>query len=239
MIHHPAPFGKPQFIKEGVAKMKQVTSMSRLTNQLEKMFRALNHDFYNDELEMPVLTVTPTTKAYAHYTPWNAWQSKDEHKREINISSAYLDRPLEYICASLLHEMGHMYDDLILGVRDTSRGGTYHNKFFKKTAESHGLICTRTDKYGWSDTSTTLSDALVEWVLLHNEFREIELYRATPGLSAAGVGTRAADGSLIHTPGTAKSNSRRFICSKCGMLARTTRAARLICGDCMDVMVEN
>lgn len=35
--------------------MKQVTSMSRLANQLEKMFRLLNADFFNSELDMPII----------------------------------------------------------------------------------------------------------------------------------------------------------------------------------------
>lgn len=216
---------------------KQITSMTRLTGQLERMFKSLNESFYNGQLDMPIITVTPTARAYAHYTPWNAWESKGEHKREINISSAYLNRPLEYICASLLHEMAHMYNDTVLEVPDTSRGGTYHSKVFKQAAESHGLICTRTEKYGHSDTSTVLSDELIEWVLLHDEFREIELCRTTPGLIAIGVGSKAADGSApIST--TTRNNSRRFVCPKCSMIARTTRAARLICGDCMEVMEE-
>lgn len=217
---------------------KQIVSMARLTGQLERMFRALNHDFYHNELETPILTVTPTTKAYAHYTPWNAWQSNEEHKREINISSAYLDRPLEYICASLLHEMAHMYNDTVLGVQDTSRSGTWHNRRFAETANAHGLICTKTDRHGMSDTSSVLSDELIEWVLLHDEFREIEMCRIVPGVPASGMGARSADGSSISAKGTTKSNSRRFVCPKCGMIARTTRAARLICGDCLEVMEE-
>ena len=216
---------------------KQITSMTRLTGQLERMFKSLNESFYDGQLDMPIITVTPTARAYAHYTPWNAWESKGEHKREINISSAYLDRPLEYICGSLLHEMAHMYNDTILEVSDTSRGGTYHSRVFKQAAESHGLICTRTEKYGWSDTSTTLSDELIEWVLLHDEFREIELCRTIPAFATIGVGSKAADGST-PTSTVAKNNSRRFVCPKCGMIARTTRAARLICGDCMEVMEE-
>ena len=99
---------------------KQITSMTRLTGQLERMFKSLNESFYDGQLDMPIITVTPTARAYAHYTPWNAWESKGEHKREINISSAYLDRPLEYICGSLLHEMAHMYNDTVLEVSDTS-----------------------------------------------------------------------------------------------------------------------
>ncbi len=211
--------------------------MTRLTGQLERMFKSLNESFYDGQLDMPIITVTPTARAYAHYTPWNAWESKGEHKREINISSAYLDRPLEYICGSLLHEMAHMYNDTVLEVSDTSRGGTYHSKVFKQAAESHGLVCTRTEKYGWSDTSTILSDELIDWVLLHDEFREIELCRTVPGLIAVGVGVKAADGSAPAITAT-RNNSRRFVCPKCGMIARTTRVARLICGDCMEVMEE-
>lgn len=217
--------------------MKQVTSMSRLTNQLERMFRALNADFYGNALEMPVITVTPTARAYAHYTPWSPWTAKEEHKREINVSSAYLNRPLEYICGSLLHEAAHMYNDTVLGVSDVSRGGTYHNRLFKQTAEEHGLICTKTDKYGWSDTSNVLSDDLLDWVLLHDEFREIELCRTAPGPSLAGLGAHAGEGGA-YTGRAVKGNSRRWVCSGCGMIARTTKAARLICGDCMMILVE-
>ena len=112
--------------------------MSRLTNQLEKMFRALNADFFDGVLEMPVITVTPTAKAYAHYTPYDAWQTADTGRREINIASGTLDRPLELICASLLHEMAHMWNDTILNIQDCSRGGTFHNRHFKEAAEAHG-----------------------------------------------------------------------------------------------------
>jgi len=245
MIHHPAPFGKPQFLlnlnfkKRRYAIMsKEITKMSRLAGQLERMFNALNRDFYNGELETPTITVQNTPRAYGHVSTWDAWSVKGNGRKELNVGAGTLNRPLEATVSTILHEMAHLYSMDVLNVQDTSRGGTYHNKFFKKTAESHGLICARSEKYGWSDTSTTLSDELVEWVLLHDEFREIELCRTTPGLSAVGVGTRAADGSTIITPGTSKSNSRRFVCPKCGMIARTTRAARLICGDCMAVMEE-
>lgn len=217
--------------------MKQVTSMARLTGQLERMFRAINQDFFNGELETPVITVTPTARAYAHYTPWNAWTTKEAHKREINISSAYLDRPIEYICASLLHEAVHMYSDTILNQNDTSRGGTYHNRLFKQIAEAHGLICTKTPN-GWSDTSSVLSDRLLDWVLLHDEFREVELCRTTPGVIAVGVGSRSADRGTPCT-GISKGNSRRYVCPCCRTIIRATRIVNVLCGDCMAPMLES
>lgn len=214
--------------------MKQVTNMSRLVNQLEKMFRTLNTDMFNGELAMPVITVIPTARAYAHYTPWNAWRAGEEDRREINISSSTLDRPLEDICSSLLHEMVHMYDDTILGVKDTSREGTYHSKRFAESAEAHGLICTRTEKYGYSHTEP--SDQLLEWVLLHDEFREIEMCRVDLS-SAIGTGKRSAEGG-IKKPLPPKSNSRRYVCPECGTIVRATKEVRIICADCLKMMVE-
>ena len=54
--------------------MKQVTNMSRLVNQLEKMFRALNTDMFDNALDTPIITVIPTPKAYAHYVPYDICQ---------------------------------------------------------------------------------------------------------------------------------------------------------------------
>jgi len=73
--------------------MKQITNMSRLVNQLEKCFRLLNQDFFNGELPTPIITVIPTPKAYAHYVPFDIWDTKDDSKREINIASGTTQPP--------------------------------------------------------------------------------------------------------------------------------------------------
>lgn len=217
--------------------MKQVTSMSRLANQLEKMFRALNADFFDGVLEMPIITVTPSSRSYAHYTPWDAWQSKDTYRREINIASGTLNRPLESICASLLHEMVHYYNDAILNVQDCSRGGTFHNKRFKQAAEEHGLICTKTENYGYARTEP--ADCLLEWLMTHDELREVELCRVNSGYAAVGVGVRSSDGGIVPTVTTTKSNSRRYICPCCRTIVRATRSVNVLCGDCMTTMIES
>lgn len=215
--------------------MKQVTNMSRLVNQFEKMFRALNADFFNDQLEMPVITVSPSSRSYAHYTPWDAWQTGNNRRREINIASGTLYRPLENIAASLLHEMVHMYNDTILNISDTSRAGTYHNKAFATACATHGLICTRTEKYGWSHTEP--ADTLLEWLLNHDEYREVEMCRTESGYASIGIGTHAASGGITATAIT-KGNSRRYYCPVCHTIIRATRVVHVICGDCMQEMVE-
>lgn len=212
--------------------MKQVTSMSRLTNQLEKMFRLLNQDFFDGVLDTPIITVVPSSRSYAHYTPWSAWQSKDTYRREINIASGTLNRPLEAITASLLHEMIHMFDDTILNVQDCSRGGTYHSKVFKEQAEAHGLLCSRTEKYGWSHTEP--SDILLEWLLIHDELRDIEMCRVNPGYTAVGIGAHSSNGvpGFVATA-TTRQHNFRYQCPCCNAIARSGKPIRLICGDCL------
>ncbi|MBR6619900.1 MAG: SprT-like domain-containing protein [Clostridia bacterium] len=217
--------------------MKQVTNMSRLVNQLEKTFKLLNHDFFDDELPMPIITVIPSSKSYAHYVPFNIWSDGDKGKREINIASGTLDRPLENIIASLQHEMCHMLNDVVLNVADTSRSGTYHNKYFKRTAEQKGLIVTRSDKYGFAHTAP--ADSLIEWVLEHDELREIEICRMNTSPAAVGVGVNTGNGRIVTTTGAnPNSHSRKYICLHCKQSVRATKAVNIICADCMQAMIE-
>ncbi len=212
---------------------KQTTTMSRLTGQLEKAFRLLNEHFFDNRLEAPIITVSPTSHAYGHYTPYDAWTSNGEGKKEINIASATLDRPLEEVIATLLHEVCHLYDDTVLHVCD-SKDGYYHNDNFYRTAVTHGLNCERVPRYGYA--KTTPSDELLQFLLDHDEIREIELCRAKePDFSAVTV-----IGGVNVVPPTAKraNNSRRWVCPSCGAIVRSTKPVNLICGDCLAHFVE-
>ena len=131
--------------------------------------------------------------------------------------------------------MVHMYNDINLNTADTSRNGTYHNKYFKLTAEAHGLICTRTEKYGWARTEA--ADSLIEWLLNHNDLREIEICRNDIGFMAVGIGAHSADGS-IQKGTVSKNNSRRYICPCCHTIVRATRTVNIVCGDCAVKMIE-
>ena len=123
--------------------MKEIVKTSRLAGQLEKLFRMLNEDMFEGQLETPIITIQSTPRAYGHYSVSKIWTvNGEESKHEINIGAGQLDREIEYTVATLLHEMCHMYNDTVLNIQDCSRGGTYHNKQFKATAESVGLIVT-------------------------------------------------------------------------------------------------
>ena len=215
---------------------KEITRMSRLTGSLETLFRKLNHSFFDDKLEMPVITVQSTPRAYGHVSVETIWTVHgEEKKRELNIGAGTLDRDIEWTVGTVLHEMCHLANLEILNVQDCSRGGTYHNKYFKAMAESVGLIVTKSDKYGWAHTAP--SDSLIEWIL-DNDIQEIKLNRNEPGgvRITGGNNTGNATG---QTPGkNPNSHSIKYACPSCGNSVRATKKVNIICADCMQLMIE-
>ena len=90
--------------------MKQLTSYNRVAGYLNKLFDLLNQRFFEGELSRPTLTIQSTPKAYAHFSVRDdTWVSTVGATHEINIGAGTLARPIEFICADLLHEMCHYY----------------------------------------------------------------------------------------------------------------------------------
>lgn len=108
-------------------------SLQPIIEKLESLFSKFNEKFYNNELQIPVITVSPdTTKgAYGWCTAWKAWSTeapkpikdlstltkeqldsmkKDDGYYEINLCAEHLARPFEKIAETLLHEMVHLYN---------------------------------------------------------------------------------------------------------------------------------
>ncbi len=152
--------------------MNESNGMSQLTRELERCFHLLNLDFFHGELPPPVITVVPTARIYMHYVPHDIWDTVNSSKKRINVSSAYLNRPLEQCIAGLLHEMVHMYNDMEL-IQDTSNNGAYHNKIFARQAIQHGLIVESTKTKGYGLTAP--SQRLLDWIQAHNEVKRIAI----------------------------------------------------------------
>ena len=53
--------------------MKEITKISRLAGQLEKLFRMLNEAFFDGQLDTPVITIQSTPRAYGHYSVSPIW----------------------------------------------------------------------------------------------------------------------------------------------------------------------
>lgn len=212
--------------------MKELTSYNRVAGYLNKVFDLLNNEFFEGALSRPTITIQSTPKAYGHFTlSENTWVSKLGGTHEINIGAGTLSRPIENVCATLLHEMVHYWCHEN-GIQDTSRGGTYHNKRFKEAAEACGLIVDHSEKYGWSHTSP--GDSLLDFVLA-NELTDILINRnELTGVCVTGTGTHSGTGIT----GTAKpSSTRKYVCPCCGNSVRATKSVNIACMDCDMPMV--
>ena len=212
--------------------MKETTRTSRTAGYLEKIFRALNADWFGGELEEPVITIQSTPRAYGHVTVAKTWRRKDEYRHELNIGAETLDRPIENVVATLMHEMVHLYN-LAHGVQDCSRGGIYHNRKFKEEAERRGLHIERHDTYGWTITEPT--DALMEYIL-EQGWSEVMMNRGFSWTPPPSTGGKAGNGGTV-TPPKAKSSTRKYQCPCCKNSVRATKAVNILCGDCMVQMV--
>lgn len=153
--------------------MKQLTNYKRATGYLDKIFNLLNAEYFNNELPKVVITIQSTPRAYGHFTTYDAWHCNDTGFKEINIGAGTLDRPIENVTATLLHEMVHEYC-FVQGIKDTSRNGTYHNKRFRDEAVKRGLCIGYDKRIGWSATSPT--ERLLEFCIA-NSLEDIQIAR--------------------------------------------------------------
>lgn len=212
--------------------MKELTRTSRTAGALEKIFRAVNADLFNGEVEEPIITIQSTPTAYGHCSVFKTWQVKGEDRHELNISADYLNRPIENTVATLIHEMTHLLN-LQRGIQDCSRGGSYHNKRFKEEAEKHLIHIDYDPRIGYSVTSPT--EELIEYII-NKGFEEILMNHGN-GL-AIGISGGKSGGNGGLTIGPKRSSTRKLQCPVCGNSVRATKTVNIICGDCMKKMLE-
>lgn len=191
-------------------------SLQIVIGQFENLFSNFNNKFFTGELQKPIITVSPdTTKgAYGWCTSWKAWKENDDADGyyEINMCAEHLNRPFEEVCSTMIHEMVHLMN-LQKGIKDCSRGGLYHNKEFKKSAEDHGLIVKKDEKYGWCFTEL---DTLTFEYIRSIEGQTFTLFRS----------------KLSKVKISKGSNSKKYVCPECGAIIRATKEVNVTCTDC-------
>lgn len=220
--------------------MKETVKTSRTAGYLEKLFRALNQDFFNGEVDEPIITIQSTPRAYGHCSVQKVWKVKDEERRELNMSADYLTRPIEETVATMLHEMVHLWN-LKNNIQDCSRNFTYHNTKFRDKAREIGLLVDHDDRYGW--TITSASEQIIDYIISKG-WEEIQMNHGFYGGWIAPTGGADKDkgtqsgGKPTKGTGEKKGNSRKYVCPDCGMIVRATRIVRVKCADCDKLMIE-
>ena len=82
------------------------------------------------------------------------WVADGKARAEVLLAGEALHLPAEDVMEILLHEAAHGINSA-RGIKDTSRGGRYHNERYKVTGTEVGLLVERADPYGWAKTSLT------------------------------------------------------------------------------------
>ena len=189
--------------------------ISEATAFLEQAYIVLNHKYFGGQLPPVVITIQSSPKAYGHYTTWdNTWVEEGQGYREINIGAETLSRDVSEVLATMVHEMTHHYC-AVNGIKDTSRGGTYHNsQGFKRVAEGTGAVSIGYDpRIGHSPTTPT--PALIAFIE-EQGWKGVDLSRNTPDRA-----TRGRNNGV-----------RKYVCPDCGCSVRATKAVNIGCLDC-------
>lgn len=189
---------------------------------LGKLYDYLNAELFGGELTKPVITIQrdERNKTNGWWSVAKVWRENadDDGEHELNMTAQQLHRPIGEIAATMIHEMCHQYAS-VHEMQDTSRGGNYHNKLFKKIAETHGLTVACAPQIGWSVTA--LTDDTAAKIAEFTAATPCDIIYRLPVMK----------GQTVKT-----SSTRKYICPVCGMSVRATKQVNIKCVDCDELM---
>ena len=215
--------------------MKKQDNYRRAVQRLNNIFNLANADYFNNELPETTVTIQESQRAYGHCSISKVWKTEDGRaSREINISALYLNRPIEDVVTTLLHEMAHLYN-LEHGIKDCSGSSlAYHNKAFKLTAEQKCHLTVEHDtRYGWTITKPT--EETIDFCIRH-EITDFLINRDGAYSFGGFTGGTSSSGNPIK-PIRRPSSTRKYICPCCGNSFRATKNLDVLCMDCNEQFV--
>ena len=192
--------------------------------ELHRAFKMFNENLFEGKLPEPAILIQSRGNkklTLGWCSVQKIWKNEktEEERYEINLVAEALNRGVYPVMTTLLHEMVHLHN-LVNDIKDVSRGGTYHNMKFKKTAEAHGLIIEHADKIGWSVSKL---QGLTMDLIDSYEFDEAVFSLGRRDLEFEGAGNPRKK---------KKTSSRKYYCPKCGTIIRASKQVNIICGDC-------
>lgn len=215
--------------------------LKNMQEVLEYGFDVLNEVYFDSALPPIVISIMSSPRSNGHFTINKEWRIAEERFNEINISAEHLDRPIENIMATLMHEMVHYYCQ-INEIKDTSQNYRYHNKNFKIEAEKRGLIISQEKYIGWSVTQP--SPEFIEVIRSHGIEKPMDINRDGVQIDLAGLlgllgganGTDGANGVMVPTK--PKCSTRKYQCPCCLNSFRATKDINVMCMDCNEQFIK-
>lgn len=203
---------------------------SDMINEIYRIFTALNEHYFESSLPTPFITIIQgkgkKNSFYGRFSP-ESWAKKEsvevddegneniktsDPHHEIAMAGEYFTRPVSNWCATLCHEMVHLYCN-VNDIEDTSNKGVYHNRKFQKEAEKRGLIVDKADTIGWS--VTTPSEEFICFIKSLEVNEEIFAYFRQTRLAVSELAPK-----------------KRYVCPVCGLEVQAKKGKNIICGDC-------
>lgn len=215
--------------------------LKNMQEVLEYGFEVLNKVYFDSALPPIVITIMSSPRSNGHFTVNREWRVDEERYHEINISAEHLDRPIEEIMSTLMHEMIH-YHCSLHNIRDVSSNGRYHNGNFKAEAEKRALIISQAKYIGWSVTQP--SPEFIEVIKSHGIEKPMDINRDGIQIDIAGLlgglaGLNGVDGvNGLTVAKKPKCSTRKYVCPCCGNSFRATKDINVMCMDCMEMFVK-
>ena len=220
--------------------------------ELEGMYNLANNILFASKdikVELPVLiTIQSRGKhnALGWVTSQKAWidGKGEDFAYELNVAAESLARPAADIFNTIVHEMCHLVN-IQRGVQDCTNSQR-HNKKFKEICDKVGLYCELMGRYGWAATHEPEKNsdelkAILSAYMEHGNPAALGMQRKDYAVKVTkgGSGEEGAGGENAgtSTPKKRKSNQIKYVCPHCGTSVRATKQVRIMCADCMELMI--
>ncbi|MFA5061662.1 MAG: hypothetical protein WC526_00770 [Patescibacteria group bacterium] len=173
-------------------------------------------------LAAPAARETVNALGYFAALRWSAKKKGGSHLHEVAVVAEHLNRPVEEIVETLLHEAAHAMN-FELGIKDCS-ASQYHNQRFRDAALRLGLEVTQVRHYGYALTKMPPETAAIykeeieslTQVLVHRR-------RMTPfGTGPTPKGGEEGDDSNDND-NRPRSRNLKAVCA-CGFIIRVSKA---------------
>lgn len=219
---------------------KQLNNVQRVQQYLKKIFRLLNEQIFDNELEDVQIVLSNSSRCYGYYTlnksTWIGNSCGQEfHHHEIGVSAQFLSsegRDITSLVATLAHECCHALGEQ-QGIRTCSRNNVYHNRRFRDIAEKHGLIVEHSPQHGYSHTSC--GERLLQFCI-DNDLQDIRINRCSDYYIPLGAGSSPSSGGSTATTAR-RPSSYKLLCPSCACTVRATKlGVRLMCISCDEEM---
>lgn len=197
--------------------------ISNATEELYRIFGILNKKYFEAKLPEPIIIIQRGKKdVLGSFSTKKIWYppfkeeepDKEKGAYELTIVAENLNRPIEDVVGTLLHEMVH-YNNILQKVKGSK--SRKHNDLFKKEAERVGFICTEEDGVGWGITE--IGEELLRFI--ESEIKPnkevFSYFRFIPVKTS-------------NKP--KKKNKISYRCETCGEEVKGKRGLNIYCEDC-------